>query len=59
MLPLAPDVPAFAVDNSKAPLDVVLYPVVMDTSPPVVADVSPAARIKFPPAPLLPEPTST
>ena len=56
-----PYAPALAVCSTKLP-DVVLllYPEVMETLPPVLADeVVPAERTNSPPEPLLPLPTMT
>jgi hypothetical protein len=57
--PLTPDAPASTVFTDKLPLDVaVLYPVFMETSPPLALSVvSPAVIRISPPEPVSPEPT--
>jgi len=56
--PLTPDVPAWAVARTRAPLDDANpKPDVMVTRPPVDMDDSPADITTSPPIPLLPDPT--
>ena len=58
--PLTPSTPASVVLNEKEPLEVAIpYPPTSDTEPPVLVVLSPEDTTMRPPAPVLPEPTTT